>query len=257
MTAGGSREPRAASTPVQSVGRALDILEVIQSAGGALSITEIAAETTLSVATIHRLARTLLDRGYLRQLPDRRYCLGTRLVTLGETANSLIGQRTRPLLLRLAGALGETVNLAVLSGSAAEYVGQATGSHSMRMFTELGRRVPLHCTGVGKALLSMLPDDHAARLLRHTGLPSRTPGTITDLSAMLEHLKAVRANGYVLDEGEMEIGVRCVAVALHMHPLMALSVSGPSERMTDAVIEATVVRLRAAGTQIVDLLGNG
>lgn len=250
-------EPRAAAAGVQSVGRALDVLEALESAGGALGITELSVQTTLSVGTIHRLVRTLLDRGYLRQLPDRRYCLGTRLVVLGETANSLIGQRAQPGLHQLAGVLGETVNLAVLSGAAAEYVGQATGRHSMRMFTELGRRVPLHCTGVGKALLSVLTDEQAARLLRQTGLPSFTPNTITELPVMFEHLAAARAAGSVADEGEMEIGVRCVAVPLRLHPLMALSVSGPTERMTDAVMEASVVQLKAAGARLVQLLSHG
>jgi len=257
MTSSNSVEPASSSTAVQSVGRALDILEAMEAAGGALSITELAAETALSVSTIHRLGRTLLARGYLRQLPDRRYCLGTKLVRLGETANSLIGQRARPHLHQLAKALGETVNLAVLSGAAAEYVGQATGSHSMRMFTELGRRVPLHCTGVGKALLSMMTDQHAGRLLTRAGMSSHTPTTVTDLPAMFARLAAARRDDYVLDEGEMEIGVRCVAVPLPLHPPMALSVSGPTERMTDLVIEAAVLQLRNARKGLMDLLGSG
>ncbi|KJE21222.1 transcriptional regulator, IclR family [Frankia torreyi] len=220
---------------VQSVQRALDILEVVEAAGGGCSISAMAAATGLPLPTIHRLVQTLTTRGYLRRLPDRRYCLGSRLVPLGAGANALLGERAAPILRELADGLGESANLAVLAGERAEYVAQAPGVYSMRTFTEVGRRVPLHCTGVGKALLSTLGDDEARAILRHSTLSTHTATTIVEVDALLDELAGIRARGYALDEGEMEVGVRCVAMPVSVPGMspMALSVSGPAVRMND------------------------
>jgi len=100
----------------------------------------------------------------------------------------------------------------------------------MRMFTEVGRRVYAHCTGVGKALLAQLPDDAVRRIVTSAGMPARTDHTITDVDRLLEELGRVRARGYTVDDGEQEAGVRCVAVAVPGSPTTALSVSGPASR---------------------------
>lgn len=242
------------SSNVQSVGRALDLLEALEEAAGSLSISALAEQTGLPVGTIHRLAQTLVSRGYLRQLPDRRYCLGSRLVNLGAGANALVGIRARPILRALAAEFGETANLAVLAGASAEYVAQASGSHTMRMFTEIGRRVPLHCTGVGKALLSMLDDRDVLRLLQQEGMPAHTSTTLTTQSAMLAELGTIRTRGYAIDEGEMELGVRCVAVPLRAGSLMAVSVSGPAIRLTLELVESGIRSLLRASRRLTEAL---
>ena len=242
---------------VQSVQRALELLDALDVAGGASSITALAADTSLSLGTVHRLAQTLVDAGYLRQLPDRRYCLGSRLATLGARANSLVETRARPALLGLADELGETANLAVLSGGRAEYLAQAAGRHSMRTFTEVGHRVPLHCTGVGKALLSMLTDDDACRILAESGMPAKTTATITDPDKMLMELATIRARGYVVDDEEMELGVRCVAAPLRGTSLMAVSVSGPAARMTNDFLSEAVPVVLKVSSRLAQILGDG
>ncbi|WP_131770538.1 IclR family transcriptional regulator [Candidatus Protofrankia californiensis] len=244
---------------VQSVQRALTVLEVVEAAHGACSISEMATATGLPLPTIHRLVQTLAARGYLRRLPDRRYCLGSRLVPLGAGANALLGERAGPVLRGLADQLGESVNLAVLAGSLAEYVAQAPGSHSMRTFTEVGRRVSLYCTGVGKALLAMLPPDRTRTILETSPLTPRTPATITDIDELLSELSLIRSRGHALDEGEMEIGVRCVAVPVPAVPLMAgspmaVSVSGPTVRMTDELVERTLPALARTASELADVL---
>ena len=99
----------------------------------------------------------------------------------------------------------------------------------MRIFTEVGRVVLPHCTGVGKAILSMLTDQQVTGLLERTGMPARTDHTMTTVDAMLSALAQARELGYTLDDGEQERGVRCVAVPLIGLPfLAAISVSGPS-----------------------------
>ncbi len=249
--AGDMRDDRPA-TGVQSVHRALDLVEIVAARGGQLSIGEVAAACDIPLATIHRLLRTLVDRGYMRQLPDRRYALGSRLVPLGVTARSLVGADTERVLTGLVDALGESANLALLAGDRAEYVAQAPSRHSMRMFTEVGRRVDLHCTGVGKALLARLDDQRVGEVVRRVGLPALTPHTHTTEAGLREDLAVIRARGYALDEEEQELGVRCVAVAVGPRASgTAVSVSGPVTRMTDDLVARAVPLLRSAGARLV------
>ena len=239
---------------VQSVHRALDVLEALAAAGGTASLTDLAAACGLPVPTLHRLASTLAGRGYLRQAPNRRYSLGSRLVPLGTDAHALLGERALPVLRGLAELTGESANLAVLTQGRAEYVAQAPGRHTMRTFTEVGNRVALHCTGVGKALLAAIAPAHAARLLGTGPLEARTAATLTDPAAVRAELALIRERGYALDEGEMEVGVRCVAVGMPGAAPMAVSVSGPAARMTDDRITPVVAALREATTRLRDHL---
>jgi IclR family acetate operon transcriptional repressor len=243
-------QTRPADGGVQSVHRALDVLEALAAAGGTASLGDLAAACGLPAPTLHRLAGTLADRGYLRQLPDRRYSLGSRLVPLGADAHALLGQRALPVLHTLAELTGESANLAVLTQGRAEYVAQVPGRHTMRTFTEVGNRVALHCTGVGKALLAAVPPAQAGQLIGAAPLAAQTAGTITDPAALHAEITVIRARGYALDEGEMEIGVRCVAVGLPGATPMAVSVSGPAARMTDDLITAAVAALHTAAGQL-------
>jgi IclR family acetate operon transcriptional repressor len=238
------------SNSVQSVARALDILDLLEKTGGTGAISDIGTGTGLPLPTVHRLVRTLVGCGYLRQLPDRRYSLGSRLVPLGMTASSRLGELADPILRTVAEAVGESANLAVLSGMHAEYVWQAPGRHSMRMFTEVGRRVPLHSTGVGKALLSLQPDDKVLTLLRRTGMPAKTAKTLIRPETMITDLDLIRERGYAIDDEEMELGVRCVAVPIFESSPMAISVSGPSGRMHDEQISYSVAALQRAAKQM-------
>ena len=236
---------------VQSVHRALDVLEVVAARGGTLTIGEIATLTGIPLPTAHRLLRTLVDRGYMRQAPDRRYALGFRLVPLGASAGSMVGAGTERVLARVVDALGETANLAMLDGDRVAYVAQVPGKHAMRMFTEVGRRVHPHCTAVGKAVLSVAPEDQVRSLLARTGLPRHTSSTITDIEEFLAQLDEVRERGYALDEGEQEVGVRCVAVRLPGSAVqMGLSISGPAPRMTDDLLAEAVPILRSAAQDL-------
>jgi IclR family transcriptional regulator, acetate operon repressor len=235
---------------VQSLNRALDILEALAAAGGTASLSDLAAPCGLPLPTLHRLASTLAGRGYLRQLPDRRYCLGSRLIPLGAGAHALLGARALPVLRGLAELTGESANLAVLAQGSAEYVSQAPGRHTMRSFSEVGNRVALHCTGVGKALLAAMPNAQATALVGGGPLAMRTPATITDPGALHAELALIRARGYALDEGEMEVGVRCVAMSVPGATPMAVSVSGPAARMTDDLVEVAAAALRAASADL-------
>lgn len=232
---------------VQSVGRAFEILEVIAAQGGELSLSEIAASVGLPAPSAHRLLRTLVSLGYLRQETSRRYALAPRLIRLGESAAKQFGAWGYPVLIGLMEAIGESANMAILDGSNAIYVAQVAGRHSMRMFTEVGRRVPVHCTGVGKALLAQLPPAEVRGIVARTGMAAQTPHTITQPDRLERELERIRNQGYAVDDAEQELGVRCVAVAVPGGPAStALSVSGPETRVTWAAVERIVPMLQAA-----------
>ncbi|WP_448615281.1 IclR family transcriptional regulator [Modestobacter sp. URMC 112] len=230
---------------VQSLERAFLLLELMAEDGGEVALSRLAVDSGLPLSTIHRLVRTLVSRGYVRQLPSRRYVLGPRLIHLGESSSRTLGTWARPHLSDLVDAFGETANLAMLDGDRVVYVAQVPSRHSMRMFTEVGRRVHLHCTGVGKALLSQLPPETARELVERGGMPARTPLTVTDPDELMARLPRIAEQGYALDDGEQEIGVRCVAVPVPGGPLMtAISVSGPEGRLPLESVPQVVALLK-------------
>lgn len=240
---------------VQSVERASALLEYIADAGGEAGLTELAASTGLPVPTIHRLLRTLIAVGYIRQEHSRRYALGPKLIRLGDSAQQLIGAWVRPYLRELTEVTGETANLAMIDRDMMVYVAQVPSRHTMRMFTEVGRRSAVHATGVGKAILSQLDEELVRALLTRTGLPARTPRTITDMDVFVDELAEIRQQGYALDDGEQELAVRCVAVPVPQQvPRFALSITGPDSRITGKVIAAAVPALQRVAGKFAQLL---
>ncbi|HZG05327.1 MAG TPA: IclR family transcriptional regulator [Streptomyces sp.] len=246
MPPSAEHQPAAPSTGgVQSLERAFDLLERMADAGGEVGLSELAGSSGLPLPTIHRLVRTLVACGYVRQQANRRYALGPRLIRLGESASRLLGAWARPHLARLAEETGETANMALLDGDEVVYVAQAPSRHSVRMFTEVGRRVLPHSTGVGKALLAHLPDGEVRALLARTGMPAVTERTITSPEVFLAALEQVRESGYAVDDNEQEVGVRCIAVPVPGAPTAAaISVSGPAGRVTDAARDRFVPLLQ-------------
>ncbi|SED53400.1 IclR family transcriptional regulator [Ruania alba] len=237
------------SGEIRAVVRAGEMLELLR-AEGPLGVSELGTSLELPVGSVHRLARTLVSLGLVQQLADRRYGLGARLVPLGRAANELFGVRARPVLNSLARDLEESANLATLSGDRAEYVAQVAGPHAMRMFTEVGRRVPLHSTGVGKAMLATLDEGDALALLDEQHMNPATSKTIVDREQMRGELAAIRQRGYAIDDEEMEVGVRCLAVPFTGNALMAVSVSGPSGRFTESAAHAAAPRVHAAAQRL-------
>lgn len=242
-------------TGVQSVERVFELLELITDAGGEVALSELSSSTDLPLPTIHRLLRTLLNGGYVRQLPSRRYALGPRLIRFGEVANQQIGALAGPQLKQLVENLGETSNMAVLDTDMVVYIAQVPSPHSMRMFTEVGRRVHTHDTGVGKAILAQLDDGAVHRIVQRAGMPTPTERSIGHIDALLAELQNIRERGYSIDDGEQEIGVRCFAIAVPDAPVpTAISVSGPVSRVDQSFAERAVPLLTQAARTIGDEL---
>ena len=249
MVSIGAHRPRSAGS-VQSVDRAMDLLEVLARAEAPMGVGEVAERTGLAQATAHRLLRSLQQRGYVRHDASRKYSVGPAALRLGDAAQRSLARSARPYLQQLVDLSGETANLAVLEGSDVVYVAQVSSPHTLRMFAEVGRHVPPHSTAVGKVLLAQLPAGRVLALVERSGLAGRTPHTITSLAGFGTELERVRAQGWAADEEEQEVGVRCVAVPVGNgdSSVAAISLSGPAERFEGGRAVGLVAAMQRAAT---------
>jgi IclR family acetate operon transcriptional repressor len=248
-----------ASGSVQSVERAFHLLELLADNGDS-TLTELSAAIDVPAPTTHRFLKTLVSLGYVRQLPNRQYALGLKLTRLAGRVDSQLAPIVAPHLDTLAREIGESANLAVLEGHMVVYIAQSPSRHAMRMFTEVGHRAYTHLTGVGKAILADLPDEEMARIVGRAGMPAATERSITDLTKLRKELNRIRRTGYATDNGEQERGVVCYAVAIPDIPIsMAISVSGPSFRMTPELAKQAVPLLlteaRSISEELLGVLG--
>src|SRR5579872_630123 len=247
---------------VQSVDRTLDVLEALATRRTATGISELSHIVGLHVSTVHRLLATLVDRGYVRQDPETaRYHLGARIFSLSSAAEVHLDLRLlgRPFLERLMRATGETSNLVVLADEEICYLDQVESSHLVKMFTQPGTRAPLYCTGSGKVCLAYLSEERRSAYLGQR-LRARTSHTLIDREQLERELMEIRRLGYGYDNEEMEEGVRCVAAPLfdrRGHVVGALSVSGPTPRMTPHKAPACVTPLLSVARELSAQLGYG
>jgi len=225
---------------VQSLERALDLLEALADAGE-LGVSDLATRTGLVPSTAHRLLGTLVARGYAVQSSSSgRYLLGFKLLELTSGLQDRLQRlRTaaRPHLEAIQAQTGETTNLVVLEGREVVYVDSVSGTRSVRLFTEIGHAIPAHTSGAGKALLAWRDPGDVEALLGGAPLPASTPRTLTTLDALREDLARIRRRGYSTDNEEHELGVGCVATPIldpAGHALAAISISGPTARILHA-----------------------
>ena len=226
------------SEGVQSVERALDIIDTIVGAQRPLSVAELSGAMGLAPSTIHRILQTLTAKGYVHQdALSKRYDIGPQIV---EVSRSLylrydLVRRVRPFLQELVDASGETAHLAELYGTQAIYLSQLEPLTMMRMFTTPGSVAHLYCSDVGKLFLADLPPARVRDVVDKTGLMPRTPHTITTWGRLQDELARVRQQGYAEDDEERELGVRSLSAPLLNGAgkvIAALGVAGPSSRLT-------------------------
>lgn len=245
----------------QVVDRVIDILEVFPRLGPELGVSDVARALGLKKATAHRLLAALRHRGFVTQDPaSRQYRLGMKLWELGSLATSQVDwvDRVKPHLERLTERSGETTHLAVLSDGQVLYVDKVESSRSLRMPSQVGRRLPVHCTGVGKALTAFLPDEVLASLTTRRGMGRYTDRTITDPARLREELALVRARGYAVDDEEIEEGLVCIAAPVRdhsTHVVAAVSIAGPSARLRPDAVTAHAADVVAAAAAISAALG--
>ena len=234
---------------IKSLNRAAMILNFIGRNQNNVSLTAISEGLNLNKSTIHGLLSTLVKLGYAKQLSERgKYSLGLKLYELGQIVyNSMdIGQIAKPFLEELSAEYGETVHLAVLSGSEVLYLDKVAGTHAISMMSRSGSRAQAYCTGLGKALLSGFSDDEVREILRDVTFEQYTPSTVKDMKALIAELGKIRESGYAVDDEEVEIGLSCVAGVVRDHfgkVVAAVSVAGPTLRFTSERILSLTARV--------------
>ena len=230
---------KASSGSNQSLDRAIRLLERLAEAEQGVSLTDLSQQLGLAPATTHRLLNTFEKLDFIQQDEELGlWFIGVRAFIVGS---AFLNRRdfvatARPYMHRLMEQSGETVNLAVLDKGEAVFISQVESHELMRMIVNLGSRTPVHASGVGKALLAVLPEYEVTKILHKSGLERITEKTIDTPAKLRTDLHETRRRGYAIDDEEHAIGLRCVAATLHDEfgePLAALSVSGPKARITD------------------------
>lgn len=251
--------PASAPGPVQSVDRAVTILEIIARTGLA-GVTEIAKELGVHKSTASRIVSTLEARGLVEQDQLRgKYRLGLGILRLAgaTTARLDIVQEARPITKMLAEETGETINIAVLSDGAALYLDQASGTSSVQSHNWVGQRIPLHATSNGKVLLSGL-SEAGIRSVLGTRLQSYTPQTVTSLPRLMTEIAEVVERGSSVVIDELEVGLTAVSAPVHNahgDVIASISASGPSFRFTEEKVRSARELLTSAAADISTRLG--
>lgn len=254
--------PRPKVPLVNTLINGLRILETLaRSEELELTLSDIANELQLHKSTVLRLLSTLEHQGYVEQDPrTRRFRLRMKLFELGSSLleRTSLPKVARPILEELGRISGEVVHLAILDEGTAIYIDKVDSKHTIRMYSRIGRRSPVHCTGVGKALIAYLPDAELDRIIQERGLRRYTPNTITDYQVLKDHLAEVRKRGVAFDYEEHEIGIRCVAAPIRDNTgkvVASISVAGPTIRMSDDRLQALVEPVKQAAHRISESLG--
>ena len=228
---------------VQSVARALEILELFRQRKE-LGISEISSAMGLSKSTVYGLVNTLVTFGYLEQISEnRKYKLGIHLFELGSAVVERLDlrQEARRYCEELSKRYGQTVHLATHWEGEVIYVDKFDMPDFIITYSQAGKRAPMSCTGVGKAMLAFLPMDYIKKYVLSKALPIKTEKTIKNADELLKELEKIRQFGYAIDDEEIEIGLRCVAAPIFNSKgqvVAAISLSGMSTKMTGDVMKA-------------------
>lgn len=249
-----------AGVMVQSVERAIRILQCFTKENPELRLKDITEELDLNKSTVHGLLNTLKHHGLLQQNEEtQKYRLGWAILEMGSSLLSGIDIRNiaNPFIKELCTQTGETVHLVVIEGKDVVYIDKQESNQSIRLFTSIGTHYPAYATGVGKAILAFKPPETLLEYLPET-FSQLTPTTITSHEAMAECLAEVRRVGYALDNEENLAGLSCVAAPIFDHTnkvAAAISVAGPSTRITPERIPQLAEVVVSAARQISIHLG--
>lgn len=232
-------ETMESKNPIQVSERIFSTIECL-AASGPTGLQELSSELGLNKSTVHRILNSLICMDYVRQDTDTlKYSLTFKFCRI---SNQILSQNNmidlaRPYIKELAEQSGETVHLVQIDGIHAVYIDKVEASrNSVRLVSQVGKSIPLYCSGVGKAMLAEMTDEKIRSVWEQSEIKKLTEYTVTDFEEFRSLIADIRKNGYALDNEENELGVRCIAVSLKSFngkPSYAISVSAPKDRMTD------------------------
>jgi len=245
---------------VQALERGLNLLGIIAEADG-LSLTSIAQRAGVSPSTAHRILHTLKLGGFVQYDEARGgYLIGVQAFRIGSAflRNRKLVDVGRRAMRALMAASNETVSMGIEIDGHVVFVAQMESHQAIRAFHRPGGRGPLHASSLGKAMLASLSDEEVAQRLHPAGLPRFTARTFTDPDALLAELAAVRRRGWAIDDEEHAEGLRCVGAAIHNEHgavIGAISVSGPTVRLTDERLGELGPMVKRAAAEVTDGVG--
>ncbi|HMW43548.1 MAG: IclR family transcriptional regulator [Proteobacteria bacterium] len=244
------------TSSIQVIDRLARLLDAIAANNNPVSLKVLSAETGLHPSTAFRILASLAEHGFVERSSSGHYRLGVKLLQLGSRVQGRLDIRreARPIMEWLRNETGETVNLIVREGDEVVYVERVVPNRMMRVEQMIGGRAPLHVTAVGKLFLAEGGAEACLEYAARTGLPSCTPHSITDPTALWRSVKNALQQGYALDDQEAELGVGCIGVPIRdstNHIVAGISVSAPIERRR----EVWVTLIRQAGEKLSTRLG--
>jgi len=248
-------------SPSTAVERTLSVLEAVAERSSGMSNADISRRLKIPKSSASYILRALVKNGYLRR--DResaRYHLGLKVVGLSHRALAGLDIRevSEPILRQLVDTSQLTAHLAVLDNEEAVYIAKIDSPGFVKMNTWVGRRMQLHSTSVGKALIAHLPPEEVGPMLQRRGLYKRTPQTITVVSRFMRDLEKVREQGYAIDDEENSPGVRCVAAPIFNSEggiEAAVGLSGTTYQFERASVPKIAELVRSAARKISQGLG--
>lgn len=257
----GNNDESTKAAPVQSVDRAVSVLELLARNGEA-GITDIAADLGVHKSTVSRLVASLQNRGLVDQVSERgKFTIGFGIVRLAGAATGQLdlAKLGTPICETLADQLGETVNIAILDGNGAINVSQARGTAAVATQNWTGQRTPLHATSSGKVLLAMATrDDEERERLINQPLTRYTPRTIVELDELRNMISSIIEDGYATSYEELELGLHALAVPVYgqrTEVVASISASGPAYRMSRRRIRQISDDLRKGALELSNQLG--
>lgn len=245
----------------QVLDRVVQILECFCDGDPQLSFSEMQRRLGLHKSTLYRLLEAMRSHGLLGQeIQTGKYHPGLRLFELGSLAVGRleISKCAMPALQQLVEQTGETSHLCILEGSDVVYVAKVESTQTLRMPSNIGRRNPAYCTGVGKAILAHLTDQEIDAYFERTPLRSFTKKTIVEPAELRKRLKEVRARGYSVDDEEISEGLCCVGAPVRDFSgkvIAGISVAGPTMRIPKGKVPELGARVVTAANSISELLG--
>lgn len=248
---------------IQSVERALKILDLFDEHKTELKITEISAQMGLHKSTVHSLLKTLQEHSYIDQNPeDGKYRLGLKLAERGNfvISNMDIRKAARKYLLELSAKTGQTVHLGILDNREGVYIDKVVGEQAIIRYSRIGRRLPLHSTSIGKVLLAYQKPNDIQRLLNDYHYKQLTTNTITNEAVFLNEIETIQQKGYAIDDQENEQGVRCVAVPIFKdngQVIAAISISTLVSRVTDHELDVFIELLKDSSKELSEQMKYG
>jgi len=232
---------------VQSLERALTILNKLSEYPDGIQIARLSEQVGLTKSTVHRLLATLSSMNYVvKDEETDKYKLGLQVLFLSRNLlnNSNIVTIAKPYLERLSQEVNETVHLCIEDQGEVVYIDKIESNQTIRMYSRIGSRAPMYCTGVGKILLSDKDQDTLEKIASTIHFIPKTPNTITSKEEFLKEIERVKNQGYALDNAENEAVLMCIASPIYDHRgkiIASFSISGPNNRVTLDVINQTLV----------------